>query len=169
MKKLFLFAATILSLLCSCEKMDEPDLGKFQDWESYIDMSQKNQFDESLFCKEWDVDKVYREIYVDGKIKYKEDYTDAVIPWPNFVFNDDHSLSHGEDRGYWLYSHNYLMWRTSIPLFMYFFMYFGEVQRVTADALTLKGELIESDEQIPYFKDESGTHTFFVLELKAAK
>ena len=90
MRKLILFAFAVISfLLCACEKMEDPDLGKFQNWESYLDMSQKNQFDESLFCKEWDVDKVYREIYVDGKIKYKEDYTDAVIPWPNFVFNDD--------------------------------------------------------------------------------
>lgn len=168
MKKFFLSPFVILSLLFSCGKLEDPDLGKFQDWESYIDLSQKNRFDESLICKEWVVDKVYKEVYVDGKLQFKEDHTNDVIPWPNYVFHNDYSMSRGESEGYWLYSHNYLMWRIpSIPIFSYFFSYYGEVQNVTADALTVKGEVLKSSEQIPFFKDKSGTHVFSLFQLKA--
>jgi hypothetical protein len=53
MKKLFLFAAAILFLLCACEKKDDPDLGEFRDWESYIDMSQKNIYREGKVIEQW--------------------------------------------------------------------------------------------------------------------
>lgn len=164
MKKLFLLAFAILSMLLSCGKMEDPDLGEFRRWESYIDMSQKNKFDESLFCKEWVVDKVYLVTYVDGKQRFKEDRTNDVIPWNNYVFKKDHSMSYGEEKGCWLYSHNHLMWQ--MPFFDIFSAAM-EVQNVTSDALTLKCEIMQPDRQTPFFKDKSGTHVFYVLQLNA--
>ena len=165
MKKLFLFAATILSLLCSCEKMDEPDLvGEFKIWESYIDPSLKNRFDESLFCKVWAVDKVYRVTYVDGKQRFTEDHTRDVIPWPDYVFRNNYTMSYGGCEGTWLYSHNFLMWRT--PL-IDIFSGAMEVQSVTSNSLTLKNEIYDPRSETPFFKDKSGTHVFSILELKA--
>lgn len=164
MKKLFLFAAAILFLLCACEKKDEPDLGEFRDWESYIDMSQKNRFDESLFWKEWAVDKVYRETYVDGELRFKEDHTRDVIPWPNYVFRNDFTMAYGGWEGTWLYSHNYLIWQLPlVPIFSNAM----EVQNVTSNSLTLKSEMFDPSSQKPFFKDKSGTHVFSILELKA--
>ena len=134
MKKLFLVLTAFLSLLFSCEKVEDPDLGSFRSWEPYLDMSQKNRFDESLFCKEWVVRKRYLETYVDGIIQFKEDHTyDSTLY--NYIFNGDYTMSYGTLTGSWLYSHNYLMWRLPIGIFSAAM----EVQNVTSDVLTLPG------------------------------
>lgn len=162
MKKLFLVLTAFLSLLCSCEKVEDPDLGSFQSWEPYLDMSHKNRFDESLFCKEWVVNKRYLETYVDGILQFKEDHTGDSTVY-NYIFNGDYTMSYGTLTGSWLYSHNYLMWRLPIGIFSAAM----EVQNVTSDVLTLKCEVLQSDSDIPFYKDKSGKHFFSILELEA--
>ena len=163
MRKLFLLSVAILSLLFSCGKMEDPDLGAFKRWEPYLDMSLQNKFDESLFCKQWVYDKVYTEVYIDGVKWFQTDHTNDVVPWPNLAFGTDHSMSYGGIGGEWLYSHNYLMWQMpAIDIFSFF----GEVLNVTDDSLTLRGESVSSGQE-PFFKDKSGTHYFSLLELKA--
>ena len=70
MKKNVLLAfAVFVSVLGSCNKAPTPDpeLGEFQTCSSLINLSQKNKFNESLFCnKDWVLYGARYEKYHDG-------------------------------------------------------------------------------------------------------
>ena len=153
---LALFAA--VALCCSCEKAD-PELGEFQVFESYIDMSQTNKFRESFLYKHWTLSKVTYETYVDGVLVDSRDDTQG---WGlmEYSFRSDHTMSYGSDNGSWLYSHNNLMWK------VYGFYYCLEVLKLNAAELILKVEDIPLG--IPhwtlFWEDNSGTHCFEIFQ-----
>jgi hypothetical protein len=74
----------------------DPDLGEnFEEIAFFIDLSQTNKFNESLFCNEWTLSKVTMETYVDGvltetedrkvstkELSIKKDYTVTIIIKP---------------------------------------------------------------------------------------
>ena len=71
-------------------------------------------------------------------------------------FQDDHTLFYGDAKGSWLYTHNHLL--------MHFHTFYevNEVIQLTSDLLTFKQEFRPSG--LPYFKDPSGIHYFWVYE-----
>lgn len=135
--------------------MEDPDLGEFKNCERLIDMTQKNKYDESLFCKDWVVSKVYYEIYVDGTLQSSEDKTDCWIGHEISLTND-HKLVYGGAFGSWLYSHNYLLCH------YYDLFEVAEVIQLTKDVLHIKEEFLAADN--PFFYDKSGTHYFWKYE-----
>lgn len=142
----------------------DPDLGTmFKSMESWIDMSQTNKFNESLFCNDWILSKVMLETYVDGVLTEAKDCTDkwAVM---EYTFNNDHRMIGMGDNGWWLYTHNCLMWKVSGGFQSY------EVVKSDKDALHLKQEDYPVGGPItPYFKDKSGIHSFWILEYTVKK
>lgn len=150
-----LLVAIVVSMLCSCNKTEDPDLGEFQHCEHLIDMSQQNKFEETLFCKEWIISEVYYETYVDGVLQSAEDHTESHAGF-TVSFQDDHTLFYGDAKGSWLYTHNHLL--------MHFHTFYevNEVIQLTSDLLTFKQEFRPSG--LPYFKDPSGIHYFWVYE-----
>lgn len=155
MKTPLLLVATVVSLLYSCAKTEEPDLGEFQHCEHLIDLTQQNKYDETLFCKEWVLSKVYYETYVDGILQSAEDHTESDAGF-TISFHDDHTMSYGGVKGSWLYTHNHLLTHFHI------FYEVNEVIQMTNDLLLFKQEFRPSG--APFFKDPSGTHYFWVYE-----
>ena len=159
MRNIILLAlfATIF-LFCSCEKAD-PDLGEFQAFENYIDMSQTNKFRESFLYKHWTLSKVTYETYIDGGLVDSRDDTQG---WgvEEYTFLSDHTMSYGGDSGPWLYSHNHLMWKVQGSYYCW------EVLKLNAAELILKVEEIPLG--IPhwtlFWKDNSGTHCFEIFQ-----
>ena len=150
---------SVLSMFLSCTKMGDPDLGEFKSCERSIDMTQKNKYEETLFCNDWIISKVYYETYVDGHLQSKEDQTDKWIG-QDFCFKSDHSMTYGGSFGSWLYAYNYLMWRYSGGIYQV-----AEVLLLTKDVLHIKAEFLVSGK--PFFQDNSGTHCFWVYEYQA--
>ena len=109
MRKLLYLCAIVL-VVSSCDNLFEPKLrptpdselgDDFKLYESWIDMSQTNRFNESLFCNDWILSKVTYERYMDGVLTETEDITDTFAKdW--FSLKDDHTI------------------RTSIPVTPYF-------------------------------------------------
>lgn len=109
MRKLLYLCAIVL-VVSSCDNLFEPKLrptpdpelgDDFKLYESWIDMSQTNRFNESLFCNDWILSKVTYEKYLDGVLTETEDITDTFAKdW--FSLKDDHTI------------------RTSIPVTPYF-------------------------------------------------
>lgn len=167
---------TVLSFLflcffmCSCNKeqnKDQPlptpdtaDLGEFQLIAGYVDLSQQNRFNESLFCDDWILAKVTRERYVDGVLKDIEDAT----PWwekMEYIIRNDHTIRYCGVDGIWLYSHNTLMWRIEG-------YYSYEVVGAEEGVLRLKQEDYPVGVPFtPFFKDKRGEHYFYVFEYHA--
>lgn len=156
-KYLFLFGFCAILFLCSCEK-NELVLGEFECCEHLIDMTQKNKYEESLFCNDWIVSKVYYETFVDGYLQSKEDQTDKWIGH-EVSFLVDYTMIFGGCLGSWLYSHNYLMLHYSG------FYQVAEVVLLTKERLLFQIEFLTSG--IPFFQDKSGTHCFWVYEYQA--
>ena len=131
MKKNVLLAfAVFVSVLGSCNKAPTPDpeLGEFQTCSSLINLSQKNKFNESLFCnKDWVLYGARYEKYHDG------------------VLQDSKTVD--------CYGGAY---------------YCYEVISVDANNLQLRVEDVSaSSNRTPYYKDNSGSHTFRVFEYHA--
>lgn len=174
MKRITLIIASMILAFVACDSdstsesdlapTPDPELGvMFKGLEYWIDMSQTNQFNESLFCNDWILSKVMLETYVDGVLTKTQDYTDrwAVM---EYTFNDDHTMYYGGEKGWWLYSHNCLMWKV-----------FGgnnvkEVVKSEKDALYLKEEDLPVGGPVtPYFKDKSGEHSFWIFQYTLKK
>lgn len=178
MKRLFYLLAIAL-LAVGCEEIfnptlpptPDPDLGEqFKTMEFWIDMSQTNKFNESLFFNEWTLSKVTMETYVDGvlteteeradlfharELSIRKDYTVSI---KNTLNPDKPQISTLE--GVWLYSHNTIMWKLNNGSY-----YSYEVAEAKADALSLKEESLPVGGPVTlYFKDKSGEHRFFVYE-----
>ncbi len=162
--KLLAFAI-IVSVLGSCSKAPtpDPDLGEFQLLSAGIDMSQKNKFNESLICnKEWVLSSVKLERYLNGVLQESKN---TGVPEARYYFRNDHTVRFfdGVPDGTWLYSHNYLMWvRYGATHYWY------EVISVSADALQVREEEVYmASNRTPYFKDNSGSHSFIVYDYHA--
>ena len=157
MNKLYLLAFAIISLLCSCGKMNDPDLGEFHEMESFIDMSQKNQFDSKLLCNKWIRSKVTYEVYMDG---VRESSTDVTHEWGkgtmDLILRDDNTMTIGSENGRWLYTHNYLLWTPG--------MWALEVLKVDKNSLNLRIEFPYED---MFFVNNSGRHDFYIFEYQA--
>ena len=149
---------SVLSMFLSCTKMGDSELGEFQSCERSIDMTQKNKYEETLFCNDWIISKVYYETFVDGDLQSKEDQTNKWIGH-KACFRIDHSMTYGGCFGSWLYAHNYLMWRYSDVYQV------AEVLLLTKEDLHFQTEFLPSG--IPFFQDKSGTHCFWVYEYRA--
>ena len=117
MKRIFNICAIFLIVTC-CENTlidndlqptSDAELGdNFKAFESWIDMSQTNRFNEGLFCNDWTLSKVTYETYVDGILTETQDATDW---WSKMEYSikEDHTLQSGSSKGVWLYSHNFIM------------------------------------------------------------
>lgn len=172
MKKNVLLAfAVFVSVLGSCNKAPTPDpeLGEFQTCSSLINLSQKNKFNESLFCnKDWVLYGARYEKYHDGVLQDSK-----TVDWAKeeCFFQNDHTVRFGDGvDGEWLYSHNYLMWvRYGGAYYCYGGAYYCyEVISVDANNLQLRVEDVSaSSNRTPYYKDNSGSHTFRVFEYHA--
>ena len=166
MRRIFNLCA-IFVLTISCEKNIEtnlqptPDaeLGEdFKIFESWIDLTQTNQFNESLFVNNWILSQVTRETYVDGVLTKTQDVTDL---WATSEYSimEDHTIRTKSSKGIWLYSHNILMLNFNRLYYNY------EVVESRADILSLKAEEYPEGIDIsPYHKDKSGTHHFNIFE-----
>ena len=165
MKKNVLLAfAVFVSVLGSCNKAPtpDPDLGEFQVLSSLINQSQKNKFNESLFCnKDWALFTVRLEKYHDGVLQ-----DSRTVDWAKeeCYFQNDHTVRFGDGvDGEWLYSHNYLMWVRYGGAYYHY-----EVVGVDANNLQLRREEVYmASNRTPYFKDNRGEHSFMVYEYHA--
>lgn len=105
-----MYLCAIVLVVSSCDNLFEPKLrptpdselgDDFKLYESWIDMSHTDRFNESLFCNDWILSKVTYERYLDGVLTETEDITDTFAKdW--FSLKDDHTI------------------RTSIPVTPYF-------------------------------------------------
>lgn len=156
-----LFIIILSSLFFSCTKTEDGESnGYFRDLEPLIDMSQTNQYNESLLCNTWILSKVIRETYVDGVLVDSEDETES---WSKmeYTFRKDHSMSYGGSNGRWLYTHNHLIWKCPGG-------YVYEVTKAGLGVLHLKQEVYpDGGSFTPFLKDKSGKHYFWVFQYKA--
>jgi hypothetical protein len=158
----FLAGMVALFLLgTSCRKDQVPtpdsDLGEFELIAGFIDLSQQNKYNESLFCNDWILSKVSREHYVDGVL---QDTEDATSWWSKmqYTIRNDHTIRYGGVDGVWRYSHNTLMWRIEG-------YYSYEVVGAEEGILKLKKEDYPLGIPFtPFFKDNRGEHYFYVFE-----
>lgn len=169
----FIFAA----VLCSCERIDEPDYPYYNDipasqyelnelleaFKSSIDIwHTNNQYSESLLCgKPWEFLKIYLETYVDGELSETSDY-----PFPTsssvFFFNENHSMRLNDSKGTWFYINNHIIMKHDGSYYSY------EVAGVTETTLILKEEKAWFVETTQTFDiDKSGKHRFAVREYVA--
>jgi hypothetical protein len=166
-KRLFYLLAIAL-LAVGCDELfdptlrptPDPELGEeFKAMEHWIDMSQTNKFNESLFCNEWTLSKVTMETYVDGVLTETED---RKVSTKELSIKKDYTVTikNSTLKGIWLYSHNTIMWKLNNGSY-----YSYEVVEAKTDALSLKEEDLPVGGPVtPYFKDKSGKHRFFVYE-----
>ena len=172
MKRIFNICAIFLIVAC-CENTlidndlqptSDAELGdNFKAFESWIDMSQTNRFNESLFCNDWTLSKVTYETYVDGILTETQDATDW---WSKMEYSikDDHTLRSGSSNGIWLYSHNFIMMKFNGGYYYY------EVVESKPDELCLKSEEFPIGITfIPYYTDKSGEHNFNIFEYVTTK
>ena len=171
MKRILLMCAAALAFL-SCEKTPEPKkespvLGEeFEEFESLIDLSQQNKYDETLLCKTWVLEKGISELYVDGHLESTTDITEQVS-LKSFTYNDDHTMSffvedYPSVDGKWLYAHNFVMIKYgAIGQIVY------EVTDLTDNTLHLRSENVLLAEKLPFFRNPAGRHTLNTLVLKA--
>ena len=169
MKKVFLLFAAVASVICSCTKTPDADLGdEFQGMEGFIDMSKSNQFDETLFCNTWEQDRVIQEVYVDGELESSAEANN----WSKvkYTFRKDHTMSsHVEGsssisagKGTWLYSHNYLMMHVGAGYYSYEVVYAKKgVLHLRREATMVGGPFKY------YYEDPSGKHVFYTMEFTA--
>ena len=159
-----------LIAIVSCTKTlpptpDQP-LGEFEEIASFVDLSKTNQFNESLLCNTWIIERVLLETYYDGVYDNTKDLGWTYPEDRFFRFDSDHTYtygsSYGNSKGTWLYSHNYLM----IDLNGNYYSY--EVVKSAPGILHLKNEDYPAGKEIvPFHTDPSGKHTFFIWEYVA--
>lgn len=154
--------AVVLFSISSCDEMrPTPDAkfkGEFEGLLNYIDKSQRNKFNESLFCNDWVLTKVIKEIYVDGVLTDTSDYT-HIFGKNEFTLCEDHTIKKSGSKGPWQYSHNIIVWKIHGSYYTY------EVVESRADALHLKEESFPQGGRVtPYYKDKSGRHRFLIYE-----
>ena len=125
--------------------------------ENFIDMSQKNKFNQSQFVGEWTLSKVYKDTYVDGQLTKSEDVT-SYYAAHEYTFNDNGTMRYSSTTGKWTYAHNFLIWSNQ-GIFSY------EVVDVNADKLVYRNQNIPlGGYYVNYYKDKRGTHLFTVYE-----
>lgn len=162
MKKVAILVCLLLaSVLFSCEKIEDPGLGTFQEMEDVIDMSKTNQYKESNLCRHWVLYKVMYERYVDGVLQSTEELTGKVLG-NEFTLNRDHTIPFGNHMGTWTYSHNYLFTKYDGYIDYY------EVVLSNGRLLHLKQESIPKGGIFtPFEIDKSGRHSFMIWMYKA--
>ena len=158
MKKLILVSIVLFAAaIWARGQVDDYVLDQFKDVSSFVDQSLDNQFDETLFCKDWYLSAVWYETYVDGELVSSR--RDGDWGKSNVIMRKDHYMFFGRSTGYWLYAHNHLMWKYTGNFIA------NEVVDLTDSKMVLRHEDYPlGGVCTPSFKDKSGKHCFYVFE-----
>lgn len=162
LKKILLIAIAISFIFCSCQK-ESDNLGEFEPLRSQIDRSQKNRFEERLFCKDWILTRWGDDVYIDGVLDESDRVGGQGIQTESLSLRENHTVVYKGKEGVWQYSYNHLLIHTSETFSAF------EVVVLTSNSLKIRQEQYQlgQTERIPYFMDKSGWHIFWVLEYYA--
>lgn len=161
----FLASIILISVVCSCEKLSNPEINDLrQAFDSSFDVQQNNKFNEANLLNNWVGVKYTYEIYQDGNLVETRDIGQEWDIIGSFTLAKDHTLKYGYATGVWLYYKNFLLIKRAE---YYYHMY--EVIEVTSDSLKIREESMPYGIAgfTPFFIDNSGRHAFYVLKYTA--